>query len=506
MPDIVLTTLNARFIHTGIGLRYLYANLEEIREHTTILEFTITDRVQDVAEKILAQQPRIVGIGVYIWNGAQVEQLIRIIKAVSPETILVLGGPEVSHAPYRLNLEPADYIVEGEGELSFRTLCRNLLAGNAYPEKIIPSAPVDLNEINMPYDHYTDQDVEHRVMYVEASRGCPFSCEFCLSSIDKKVRYFDLEAFLNALETLWQRGGRNFKFIDRTFNINLDHVAAVLDFFLEKEPPFLVHFEVIPEYFPQSVKERLQRFQPGTLQLEVGIQTLNPEVARAINRRLDMEKIRENLLFLEERTKAHLHVDLIIGLPGESAESFGTNLNTLAELTHAEIQLGVLKKLSGTTLNRHDEVHGMVYSPYPPYEILKNDLIDFEKMQQLKRLARFWDLVHNSGNFKQTMELIRQGTTTYEGFLDFSGWLYAKTHSTWQISLKRMAELLFSYLHEHRGLPASLTADTIGADISGTPGRSLPPLIRQHMQTKPGKGPTTAHGGGPGKRQQRHLT
>lgn len=178
----------------------------------------------------------------------------------------------------------------------------------------------------MPYALYTDEDVAHRVIYVEASRGCPFSCEFCLSSIDKLVRYFDPDRFLRELATLWERGARNFKFIDRTFNLSMRRVGPILDFFLRREPPFLVHFEVVPEHFPDELRERLARFAPGTLQLEVGIQTLNADVAASIHRRLDMDRIKANLRFLEEQTNAHLHVDLIIGLPGESADSFGRNL------------------------------------------------------------------------------------------------------------------------------------------------------------------------------------
>ena len=205
---------------------------------------------------------------------------------------------------------------------------------------------------------------------------------------------------------MWQRGARTFKFVDRTFNSNPAAAGRILDFFLAKEPPFHAHFEVIPDHFPEGLKERLRRFPAGTLQLEVGIQTLHPETAANISRRLDLDRIRENIAFLEQETPAHLHVDLIVGLPGESIEQFGQNLNNLAALTRGEIQIGILKKLSGTAINRHDRTYGMVYSPDPPYEILQNDLISFTQMQTMKRLARFWDLVYNSGNFRRTAPLL----------------------------------------------------------------------------------------------------
>lgn len=504
MPDIVLTTLNARYIHASIGLRSLLANLKELESKAEIIEFTTADRLQDIAEKILALQPRIIGIGVYIWNVLQVAQLTQIIKLLSPESIVVLGGPEAGHPPYRVNLDAADHIIEGEGETSFYQLCRTLSAQPGSADRIIGPVLPDIDTLRLPYDYYSEQDIQHRTLYVEASRGCPYTCEFCLSSIDKQVRYFNIDSFLNALESLWQRGARNIKFIDRTFNLNTDRVIRILDFFLAKSPPYLVHFEVVPDYFPAPIKQRLAQFPAGSLQLEVGIQTLNPSVAAAIHRRLDMVKLQENLHFLQHQTNAHLHLDLIVGLPGESLESFARNLNTLTTLTTGEIQLGVLKKLSGTTINRHDLVHSMVYSPLPPYEILANDLIDFPAMQQFKRFARFWDLLHNSGNFRGSVTLLWQDTDTYSGFAAFSSWLYQNTLSTWQISLRRMAELLFHFLVEEKQLPPAMVADSIAADMQKVQGRRLPPIIREHT-TVPLRKNKQKSSSSPGKRQQKHL-
>lgn len=504
MHDIVLTTLNARYIHPAIGLRYLHANLHDLRPRAVIQEFVISEQLVDIAEKILAHRPRIIGLGVYIWNGRECEQLVRILKTLAPETLLVLGGPEVSHFPHRLDFSLADHVIRGEGEEQFHQLCSSYLSGDTGMPRIITASPPDPDRLVMPYDLYTDEDIAHRVIYVEASRGCPFSCEFCLSSIDKKVRYFDPERFLRELSTLWERGARNFKFIDRTFNLSMQRVGPILDFFLRREPPFLVHFEVVPEHFPDELREQLALFPPGTLQLEVGIQTLNADVAASIHRRLDMDRITANLRFLEEKTNAHLHVDLIIGLPGESADSFGRNLNRLAGLTRAEIQLGVLKKLSGTTLNRHDAVHGMTYLPYPPYEILANNLIDFNVMQDLKRMARFWDLLYNSGNFNGSVRLLWPDQDVYAGFLRFSKWLYGATLSTWQIALKRLAELLFAYLTEELGLSKNEAANAIAADLLKVKGRPLPLVISDNMTFHP-RSLEAINTSGPGKRQAKHL-
>lgn len=504
MPPIVLTTLNARYIHASIGLRSLYANLHELQTSTTLIEFTIADRLTDVAEQLLLLQPRIIGIGTYIWNAAQVEQLVRLLRTLSPDTIIVLGGPEVSHPPYRINLEQADYVVEGEGERSFLMLCRTVLGGGTAPPKHISCQPADPDTLCLPYAHYTDADIAQRTIYVEASRGCPYRCEFCLSSIDRQVRYFPLEPFLNALDDLWQRGARNIKFIDRTFNLDINRVVRILDFFLARQPPYLVHFEVVPDHFPPVLKKALSRFSPGTLQLEVGIQTLDPTVAATIYRRLDMKRIQENLHFLEHETSAHLHLDLIAGLPGESLTGFGDNLNTLVSMTSGEIQLGVLKKLSGTTIDRHDQAYSMCYSPFPPYELLANASIPFADMQAFKRFARYWDLLFNSGNFQQSVQLLWLDTDTYSGFAAFSSWLYDATRATWQISLQRLAEYLFRFLVEKKQQAPSTVADTIAGDLLKVQGRRLPSNIREHTSLHLHKGQQQILAG-PGKRQRKHL-
>ena len=478
MKKIVLTTLNSRYTHTSIGLRYLYANLKELQDDAIVLEFTINDNAQRIAEKILERKPEIVGIGVYIWNASVIHELIEIIKKVSPDTKVVLGGPEVSYLPLRVNFDRADFIIQGEGDLTFYTLCKAILSDQVPEERIMKPQMPDLAEIVLPYAYYSDADIKNRYIYVEASRGCPFSCEFCLSSIDEKVRNFNLENLLEEFERLWQRGVRNFKFIDRTFNLNMKFANTLLDFFLSKEPPYFAHFEVIPDHFPDTIKKKIAQFPPGSLQLEIGIQTLDPEIANNISRPLKLEKIKENIAFLETKTDAHMHLDLIVGLPGETLEGFGRNLDELCSLTRSEIQIGILKKLSGTALSRHDEIYGMIYSDKPPYDILKNDLISFLQIQKMKRFARFWDLVYNSGNFKQSVSLLWRDGKVFKGFYAFSEWAYAQTQSTWKISLDRLSELMFNYLGTVYGREPSLVAAMMIEDIMKIKGRSVPHFLK----------------------------
>ena len=476
---IILTTLNARFTHSAIGLRYLYANMGSLQKDTQILEFNINDAIQSVAEKLLMDSPDIIGIGVYIWNVSEVAELIQIIKKVSPKVKIVLGGPEVTYTPFRVNLEHADYIIQGEGDLAFYELCV-AIDNNAANERIIKMTLPKLKELQLPYEYYTDHDIQNRYIYVEVSRGCPFECEFCLSSMDEKVRAFNLDSVLEEFEKLWARGARNFKFVDRTFNLNIKSANRILDFFLSKEPPYFAHFEVIPDHFPESLRGKIKSFPHGALQLEIGIQTLNLEVAKNVSRQLKLEKIEENIHFLEHETTAHIHLDLIVGLPGESLKSFGANLDKLVSMSSCEIQLGILKKLSGTYIKRHDEEFEMVYSNIPPYDILKNSELSFSDIQIMKRFARFWDLTYNSGNFKRTMPLLWRDKSVYEEFYAFGLWIYGETDSTWKISLQRLGELLFAYLTQVKKENTQEVANTMLEDMMKLKGRAIPAYLKPY--------------------------
>ncbi len=480
---ILLTTLNSRFTHTSLALRYIYANMSELQTETKIIEFSINDALQSIAEKLLIHQPKIIGIGTYIWNASEVNELIQIIKKVDPNITIILGGPEVSHQPFRVDFKSADHIIQGEGDLAFYELCRTLLqTPQKHLERIIPQTVPPLKELKLPYEYYTDDDIKNRYLYVELSRGCPFACEFCLSSMDERVRTFELDAVLDEFEKLWQRGARAFKFVDRTFNINIKTATKILDFFLAKDEPFFAHFEVIPDHFPQALKEKIKLFKHGALQLEIGIQTLNLEVAQNISRNLKLEKIKENILFLENETEAHIHLDLIVGLPGESLESFGTNLDALVALSSCEIQIGILKKLSGTEIDRHDRKFGMTYSDFPPYDILKNNLVSFNDIQTMKRFARFWELYYNSGNFKKSIKLLWKEKSVYKEFYAFGLWVYRQTDSTYKISLQRQGELLFSYLCDVKSFDAQEVATEMLQDMLKLKGRAIPSYLKKYSK------------------------
>ncbi len=445
--DIVILTLNARFIHSAFGLRYLKANLGDLQERCALLEFTIHQRPIDIVEKILAEDPKIVGLGIYIWNVLESTRVVSLLKKVAPEIKIVLGGPEVSYEWDKQNIITlCDYLICGEGESQFSKLCEDILAGQPPREKIFAASPVEIADLKSPYGLYEDEDIENRIIYVEASRGCPFRCEFCLSALAKSVRQFDLDAFLDEMDALGKRGVRHFKFVDRTFNLKLDITLRILAFFRERvDQGYVAHFELVPDRLPEALRDVIADFPPATLQFEVGIQTFNVDVAKLISRRQNYAKLEDNFAFLRDHTSVHVHADLIAGLPGEDLNSFAIGFNRLVELGPEEVQLGILKRLRGTPIIRHTDKYKMVFSDYPPYEVLSTREVNFQDMQAMKRFARYWDLIGNSGNFLHTLKYIL-GEDPFASFMRFSKWLFEQTQRTFKISLARLVGLVLDYL------------------------------------------------------------
>jgi radical SAM superfamily enzyme YgiQ (UPF0313 family) len=487
---ILLSTLNARYAHASLGLRYLLANMGDLQPQTHLQEFVIGTRTTDLVEKLLAHRPRIIGFGVYIWNVEETTKLVAVLKRVAPEVVIVLGGPEVSYeSGEQAIVQLADYVITGWGDVTFAQLCRQILHGPKPLMKMHAGVQPPLAELALPYELYSDQDIAHRTLYVEASRGCPFKCEFCLSALDKTAWPFDLDQFLAQLESLHARGARLFKFVDRTFNLNIKSSLKIMQFFLDKlaaapNDPVFAHFEVVPDHLPDALKDAISRFPEGTLQFEIGIQSFNPEVQALVSRKQDNEKAAENIRWLRAHSHAHLHVDLIAGLPGEDMASFARGFDRLVELAPHEIQFGILKRLRGTPIIRHTQDFGLVFDPHPPYTILATDRIDFNEMQRLVRFARYWDLVANSGRFAHTLPLIL-GATPFHNFMVLSDWLYGKTDATHRIALDRLAGLVGQWLCL-QGVERSQVDKVIATDYAGqTPKLATPNNIPAAKQNLP---------------------
>ncbi len=468
---ILLSTLNARYAHASLGLRYLLANMGPLQRQTELQEFVIGAKTTEVVERLLAREPRIIGFGVYIWNVEETTRVVAMLKRVAPNVTIILGGPEVSFESAEQQIvQLADYLVTGWGDITFPKLCGEILNGPQPLMKVHAGVQPPMAEIKLPYALYTEHDIAHRTLYVEASRGCPFKCEFCLSALDKTAWAFGLDLFLAELESLHARGARLFKFVDRTFNLNIKTSLKIMQFFLDKlasnpDDPVYAHFELVPDHLPDALKEGISKFPPGALQFEIGIQSFNPDVQALVSRRQDNAKAADNIRWLMAHSHAHLHVDLIAGLPGEDMASFARGFDQLVALKPHEIQFGILKRLRGTPIIRHTEQYKMVFDPYPPYTILATSLIDFTTMQRLVRFARYWDLVANSGRFAHT--IVRMlGEAPFDNFMAFSDWIYGKTDATHRIALDKLAALVSQWL-QTRGMSKAEASELVGKDYAG---------------------------------------
>jgi radical SAM superfamily enzyme YgiQ (UPF0313 family) len=501
MTDILLVTINAKWVHPSLALRLLKANLASLEGRAEILEFALRQPLAEKTAPILRARPRVLAVSVSIWNHLATRELLAALgeaweKEPAGKPAVVLGGPEVSWLDTGAEiLRYADWVVRGEGELVFRKLCGLLLGGGTPPGpearerrrtevllelgmrggvraaggKFIEAEPAGLGALKSAYRLYTREDLERKLVYVEASRGCPFGCEFCLSALDRRVREFPLEPFLAEMGGLIENGARRFKFLDRTFNLNPERAAKILEFFLGKMTrppdagePACVHFEMIPSPVPAKLRGLLARFKPGTLRLELGIQTFNPVTASLVGRASDPERELETLEFLCRNTNAIIHADLIAGLPGEGLASFAGGFDRLWQILsirntggaasdgsaaagkpRAEIQLGILKRLPGAPIARHGKAYRMRYATDPPYEVQETAALPAGELDRLRNFARFWELIVNRGNHPDfAARFLPPGKPAFARFMELSDRLLARFGRNWGLDRNELKAVL----------------------------------------------------------------
>lgn len=409
-------------------MRYLKAFTKDLDFQGDIKEFSINDRVENILEGIIEEKPDVVAFSCYIWNMEFVNRLAELIKLVDPNIEILYGGPEVSYEGKEfLENHEGEYVIVGEGEKTFREFVLYKLGEGKIEDikglnykrdgKVFenPKRPeMDMNELVFPYTY--EEDINNKIVYYEASRGCPFKCKYCLSSVMHGVRFLDVERVKKELKYFMERGLKLVKFVDRTFNCNREYTVELLKYLSEQDTETRFHFEVAADLLTEEQIEILNNAPKGRFQLEVGVQTTNNEVLHNINRYITYENIKEKVLKVAAGKNVMQHLDLIAGLPGEDLESFKKSFNDVHDIRPDEIQLGFLKLLKGSSMREEAKKWGIVYSPYAPYEIIRSKDISYEELLLLKKVEAMVDKYYNSCKFNNVIKFF---LNIYEKPFDF---------------------------------------------------------------------------------------
>ena len=412
----ILVGINSKYVHTNLAIRYLKKYIEQnSNEKIKIYESSINNNIQKIIRDIVEYEPDNIFFSVYIWNVEMVFKITKELKKILPNKRIILGGPEVSYNPDEIlekNIE-IDRILIGEGEnvlLNFLTKDIKDVKGVYYREdnkiKFNGFEPLieNLDIIPFPYDDEELEDV-HKIVYYESSRGCPFNCSYCMSSIDKSVRYFSLERTKKDLKKFIDIGTRLVKFVDRTFNLNKDRYMEIWKFLLENyRENITFHFEINANIFDDEVLEFLKKVPRKLFQFEIGVQTTNPSTMKAINRNNSLDRLFHNVTCINKNI--HLHLDLIAGLPFEDYETFGKSFDYVYKTKCEMIQLGFLKMLKGTQMKDEGEKYSYKYLDFPPYEILSNEFISYKDICRLKDIEEVLDFYYNSQKFLKSVDFV----------------------------------------------------------------------------------------------------
>ncbi|MBU3219189.1 B12-binding domain-containing radical SAM protein [Clostridium algidicarnis] len=408
---VLLVGINSKYIHSNLAIRYLKAFTKDLNFHCDTKEYTINERIENIVPSIMEEKADIIAFSTYIWNLEYVTKISKIIKLIDPSIEIIYGGPEVSYdgEEFLLN-NSGDYVIEGEGEETFREFIKRKMGiieenhiKGLYEKKsgnVIYGGKrplMDMNKLVFPYEE--DEDLVNKIVYFEGSRGCPFNCKYCLSSTIHGVRFLNTERVKRELEFLIKKDVKLIKFVDRTFNCNSKFSMEIWEFLSNINTTATFHFEISADILKREEIELLSKAPKGRFQFEVGVQTTNDEVLKNINRNVNFSDIKEKIEELQSIKNIKQHLDLIAGLPGEDYESFKRSFNDVYSIKPEEVQLGFLKLLKGAPMTQEADKWGMVYSPYPPYEILKTDKISYEKMTELKYLEAMVDKYYNSQKF-----------------------------------------------------------------------------------------------------------
>ena len=474
---VLLTTLNAKYIHTSLALRYLEASCQKLASFKAgslgivRQEYTINADLDNVLGAIYSEAAQVAAFSCYIWNIKQILILTANLKKVAPDTIVLLGGPEVSYGPEEILQQSPwiDIVITGEGEESLPAVLESLLdekkafediAGVWWRDKErVKSArescpkPVSPERITSPYQGELTE-FSQQIAYLETSRGCPYSCTYCLSSSTKGVRHLPLEQIKQDIKKLIGAGAKQIKFVDRTFNANKHRAISLWKFLLEEtgDTKINYHFEISASLLDQDTINFLSQVPSGLFQFEIGIQSANPKTLQSINRQMSWDKLRDNVRGLRQNNNIHLHLDLIAGLPFEDYASFLDSLNQVLELKPHYLQLGFLKLLKGTRIRKDWEEHGYVFTAEPPYQVLSNKYITYQQLLGLKNIEELVDKLYNSQQFYYTINyLLKSYPVKYQLFVDLANYFNKLGRKIGQLKQKELYEILLSFCQDNWG-------------------------------------------------------
>lgn len=478
---ILLAACNAKYIHSNLAVYDLKAYSSDYDEHVILREYTINQPKDEILKDIYSSGADVVCFSCYIWNISFVRELIRDLVKILPKTAFWAGGPEVSYDAEKFLTEMPEMtgVMVGEGEKTFHDLLEfyidgkdslEEISGIAYRtgDKIIHNGwreLMDLSAIPFVYEHL--EKFENRIIYYESSRGCPFSCSYCLSSIDKKLRFRDLELVKKELQFFLDHRVPQVKFVDRTFNCKHEHAMTIWKYILEHDNGVTnFHFEISADLLREEEMELMSQMRPGLIQLEIGVQSTNPETIRAIHRHMDLKKLEHCVNRVHSFRNIHQHLDLIAGLPYEDYDTFHQSFNDVYQMKPDQLQLGFLKVLKGSLMQKEAEVYGIVYKEKEPYEVLSTDWLTYGEVLKLKMVESMVEVYYNSGQFWHTLEYLvpleKDAFTFYEKLGSF---YEKKGYSEISHSRMRRYEILLEYLKEETDVPAEVAAQKMLYDL-----------------------------------------
>ena len=478
---ILLAACNAKYIHSNLAVYDLKAYSSDYDEHVILREYTINQPKDEILKDIYSSGADVVCFSCYIWNISFVRELIRDLVKILPKTAFWAGGPEVSYDAEKFLTEMPEMtgVMVGEGEKTFHDLLEfyidgkdslEEISGIAYRtgDKIIHNGwreLMDLSAIPFVYEHL--EKFENRIIYYESSRGCPFSCSYCLSSIDKKLRFRDLELVKKELQFFLDHRVPQVKFVDRTFNCKHEHAMTIWKYILEHDNGVTnFHFEISADLLREEEMELMSQMRPGLIQLEIGVQSTNPETIRAIHRHMDLKKLEHCVNRVHSFRNIHQHLDLIAGLPYEDYDIFHQSFNDVYQMKPDQLQLGFLKVLKGSLMQKEAEGYGIVYKEKEPYEVLSTNWLTYGEVLKLKMVESMVEVYYNSGQFWHTLEYLVPFEKDAFTFYETLGSFYEKKGYR-EISQSRMRryEIILEYLKEETDVPAEVAAQKMLYDL-----------------------------------------